>query len=443
MTAALDRLEALGRAFDEPASRLRAGGRITALSPGQYRVEGMTAQARLGDIVEHRAGDKRHWGEVVRIGSDGVVVSPFERNADAGVGDPVFRIGPFSLRPAPDWKGRAVNALGRPIDGGGPLGLGEERPMGDAPPALARARVGSGLRTGVRVVDIFTPLCFGQRIGIFAGSGVGKSTLLAMMANADSFDTVVVALVGERGREVREFLEDTLGERGRKKTVAVVATGDESAQARKRAPDTAMRIAEYFRDRGDQVLLIIDSVTRFAHAAREVAAAGGEPPVARGYPASVFTEMPRLLERAGPGLEGTGSITAVISVLVDGDDHNDPVADNVRGILDGHLVLSRAIAEENRYPAVDPLASLSRLAPRAWSEAERALVGSLRAMIARFEETRDIRLMGAWTPGSDPTLDAAVRQVPVIFEALCQRPGEPMSRDSFADLARFLKARDG
>jgi flagellum-specific ATP synthase len=298
------------------------------------------------------------------------------------------------------------------------------------------------VRTGVRVINIFTPLCFGQRIGIFAGSGVGKSTLLAMLAGSDPFDTVVVALVGERGREVREFLEDTIGERGMAKTIAVVATSDESAMMRKRAPVTAMRVAEHFRDRGDRVLLVVDSITRYAHALREVATATGEPPVARGYPASVFTDLPKLLERAGPGAEGAGSITAIITVLVDGDDHNDPVADSVRGILDGHVVLDRAIAEQGRYPPVDPLASISRLATRAWSPDERALVTRLKAMISRYEDTRDLRLLGAYQPGADPDLDAAVRQIPAIYDALMQSPDDGPSADPFADLAQHLRARE-
>ena len=294
----------------------------------------------------------------------------------------------------------------------------------------------------MRVIDIFTPLCFGQRLGIFAGSGVGKSTLLAMLAGADAFDTVVVALIGERGREVREFLEDTIGQKNMAKTVAVVSTSDESAMMRKRAPDTAMRIAEHFRERGDRVLLVLDSITRFAHALREVATGSGEHPVARGYPASVFTDLPKLLERAGPGAAGKGSITAVISVLVDGDDHNDPVADSVRGILDGHVVLDRAIAEQGRYPPVNPLSSISRLAPKAWADDERILVVRLRTMIARFEDTRDIRLLGAYQPGADAELDVAVRQVPLIYEALSQSPRDPPSRDPFGDLARHLKSKE-
>jgi flagellum-specific ATP synthase len=224
--------------------------------------------------------------------------------------------------------------------------------------------------------------------------------------------------------------------------VAVVATSDESAMMRRRAPDTAMRVAEHFRDRGHRVLLLLDSITRYAHALREVAISTGEPPVARGYPASVFTDLPKLLERAGPGAEGTGSITAILSVLVDGDDHNDPVADSTRGILDGHIVLSRTIAEQGRYPPVDPLGSVSRLADKAWKEDQRVLVTKLRALISRFEDTRDIRLLGAYQAGVDPDLDMAVRQVPIIYEALSQLPSEGSSDDPFADLARFLKGQD-
>ncbi|RVB36374.1 flagellum-specific ATP synthase FliI, partial [Mesorhizobium sp. M7A.F.Ca.CA.004.05.1.1] len=241
-------------------------------------------------------------------------------------------------------------------------------------------------------------------------------------------------------REVREFLEDTIGE-SMAKTVAVVATSDESAMMRRRAPDTAMRVAEHFRDQGHRVLLVLDSITRFAHALREVATGTGEPPVARGYPASVFTELPKLLERAGPGGEGKGSITAIISVLVDGDDHNDPVADSVRGILDGHVVLDRAIAEQGRYPPVNPLSSISRLAGKAWSVEQRALVTRLKSMISRFEDTRDIRLLGAYQGGADAELDIAVRQVPLIYEALTQAPKDRPSTDPFSDLARHLKSK--
>ncbi|MBU2327728.1 MAG: flagellum-specific ATP synthase FliI, partial [Alphaproteobacteria bacterium] len=277
------------------------------------------------------------------------------------------------------------------------------------------------------------------RLGIFAGSGVGKSTLLSMLARADAFDKVVIALVGERGREVREFIEDTLGD-NMAKSIAVVATSDESPMLRKMAPLTAITIAEHFRDKGQNVLFIVDSVTRFAHAIREVATAAGEPPIARGYPASVFTELPRLLERAGPGAEGAGTITAIISILVDGDNHNDPIADSTRGILDGHIVLDRALADEGRYPPINPLTSISRLARKAWTSEQEKLVSRLKALIHRFEETRDLRLIGGYRNGSDPDLDMAIKQVPVIYDILKQTPGEKPALDAYADLANALKA---
>jgi len=303
---------------------------------------------------------------------------------------------------------------------------------------MTRARVKKPLRTGVRVIDLFMPICEGQRIGIFAGSGVGKSTLLSMLARASGFDTVVVALVGERGREVREFLEGPLAA-SRERAITVVSTGDESPMMRRLAPRTALSIAEYFRDRGESVLLIVDSVTRFAHAARDVALSAGEPAVARGYAPSVFSDLPKLLERAGPGEEGSGTITGVFSVLVDGDDHNDPVADNIRGTLDGHIVLDRAIADQGRYPAVNVLASISRLADHIWTSDQKELALRLKGMIARYEDTRDLRLMGGYQAGSDPALDQAVNLVPRIYEALRQDPSMPPSVDAFAELAQVLR----
>ncbi len=312
--------------------------------------------------MAHRSATGIHLGEVVRVEPELTYVCPIEPGEPIGIHDIVIRKGAFRISPSDSWCGRTINSLGEPIDGLGPLTAGtDSRSISNtAPPSMTRKRVDTGSKTGVRAIDIFSPLCLGQRLGIFAGSGVGKSTLLSMLARANAFDKVVIALVGERGREVREFIEDTLGSH-MQKSIAVVATSDESPMLRKMAPLSAITIAEYFRDRGDNVLLIVDSVTRFAHAIREVATASGEPPIARGYPASVFTELPRLLERAGPGPEGTGTITAIISILVDGDNHNDPIADSTRGILDGHIVLQRSLAEEGRYPPIDPLASVSRL----------------------------------------------------------------------------------
>jgi flagellum-specific ATP synthase len=437
-------LERAFRAFDGNGALLKHGGRVTEVSATHYRVNGLSGDVRLGDIVESPNRRSESAGEVVRITLDDILVAPFGQSSRISVGDGVFGRGPLAIQPGSSWRGRVIDALARPIDNGGPLIPDDTQSPVEAatPGALARQRVEKPFMTGVKVIDIFTPLCFGQRLGIFAGSGVGKSTLLAMLASASAFDTVVVALVGERGREVREFLEDTIGTDAMAKTVAVVATSDESAMMRRRAPGTALRVAEYFRDRGDRVLLLLDSITRFAHALREVAIGAGEPPVARGYPASVFTDMPKLLERAGPGAAGAGSITAILSVLVDGDDHNDPVADSVRGILDGHIVLDRAIAEQGRYPPVNPLSSISRLATKAWRDDQKALVLKLRAMISRFEDTRDIRLIGAYQPGMDAELDMAVAQVPMIYEALSQSPRDRPSKDPFADLARHLKPQE-
>jgi flagellum-specific ATP synthase len=429
------------RRFSHAEMLVAHGGRVKTMAAGHYTVTGLSHHLRLGEFVAHQTRTGVHLGEVVRVEPDLAYVCPIEPGEPIGIGDLILRRGAFRLAPTESWCGRTINSLGEPIDGLGPLENGiHRRPISNtAPPSMTRQRVTKGFKTGVRAIDIFSPLCLGQRLGIFAGSGVGKSTLLSMLARADAFDKVVIALVGERGREVREFIEDTLGE-NLKKSVAVVATSDESPMLRKMAPLSAVTIAEHFRDQGDNVLLIVDSVTRFAHAIREVATASGEPPIARGYPASVFTEMPKLLERAGPGPEGTGSITAIISILVDGDNHNDPIADSTRGILDGHIVLDRSLAEEGRYPPINPLTSVSRLARKAWQGDEEKLVGRLKALMHRFEETRDLRLIGGYRQGADPDLDIAVKQVPVIYEILKQTPGDRPARDSFADLANALKA---
>ncbi|MEZ5811868.1 MAG: flagellar protein export ATPase FliI [Rhizobiaceae bacterium] len=439
--SSLDRLAAGYRQFRDSGDMVLSGGRVVAISPNHFRVKGLAASSRLGDVVHHDRGPVGRRGEVIRIDGTDITVAPFRDARHLTVGAVVVNRGPLSASPGDGWLGRVVDALGEPVDGKGPLLGGEAAAHAETsqPTAMQRGRVDQPFRTGVRVIDIFTPLCYGQRFGLFAGSGVGKSTLLAMLARADAFDVIVVALVGERGREVREFIEETFGPGDMAKAIVVLATSDESAMMRRRAPECALQIAEHFRDRGKRVLLLLDSVTRYAHALREVAISIGEPPVARGYPASVFTELPRMLERAGPGAEGGGSITAIITVLVDGDDHNDPVADAVRGILDGHLVMDRQIADQGRYPAVNPLASISRLANRVWREEEKALVLQLRSMIHRFEETRDLRLLGAWQPGADAALDKAVETVPAIYDALCQEPSDPVSSDPFADLITFLK----
>ncbi|MGH6859549.1 MAG: flagellum-specific ATP synthase FliI, partial [Phyllobacterium sp.] len=374
-------LEDLSRLVSQIDRRIpvAVGGYVDEVSRSAIGVCGISDRVQLGDMVAIRCENGIHTAEVVRLSQKQALVKPFDDRIVPPLRSPVFPEGPFRISPAPDWKGRVVNALGEPLDGKGLLTAGTKPIPVDcpAPSAMNRGRVVKGLRSGVNVVDVFVPMCFGQRMGIFAGSGVGKSTLLAMMTKADDFDTVVLALTGERGREVREMLEETLaGKLG--KTIAVIATGDESPMMRRLAPNTATAIAEYFRDRGDHVLLIVDSITRFAHAAREIAIAAGEPPVSRGYPPSVFSQLPRLMERAGPGLAGEGTITGLYAVLVDGDDHNDPIADAVRGTLDGHIVLDRGIAAQGRFPAVDILGSLSRLAHHNWTPDQAKLSASLR-----------------------------------------------------------------
>jgi flagellum-specific ATP synthase len=417
------------------------GGIVTEVTSAACRVAGLSQVLKLGECVAFDPARGGALGEVVRIDETGATVKPFDARSEIGLGTVVWRHGYVTINPDASWKGRVINALGAPIDAlgelcAGPEALGVER---EAPAPLRRQRIEAPLKTGVRAIDLMCPLCAGQRIGIFAGSGIGKSTLLGMLARSSGFDTAVIALVGERGREVRELLETTLA-LSRERTVTVVATGDESPMMRRLAPRTAMGIAEYFRDRGDSVLLVLDSVTRYAHAVREVALAAGEPPVARGYTPSVFSQLPRLLERAGPGEAGQGSITGVFAVLVDGDDHNDPVADAIRGTLDGHIVLDRAIAVEGRYPAVNLLTSVSRLANLAWTPEQARLVLKLRAMIARFEDTRDLRLMGGYRSGSDPALDRAVKLVPKLYQALSQTPQDPPSTDAFGELAQALAA---
>lgn len=423
---------------------VQVGGVVSEVTAAFWRIRGLSRNLKLGDRVELTKRGSGQLGEVIRIDADSATVKPFDAKLEVGLGAVAWRVGSATVSPDTSWKGRVLNALGIPIDGLGWLPQGHCCLPTDRspPPPLRRRRIQSCVRTGVRIIDMFTPLCAGQRVGIFAGSGIGKSTLLAMMARSEGFDTAVICLVGERGREVREFLENALAH-ARVRSVTIVATGDESPMMRRLAPKTAMCAAEYFRDKGENVLLIVDSITRYAHAVREVALAAGEPPVARGYTPSVFSDLPKLLERAGPGEDGSGSITGIFAVLVDGDDHNDPIADCIRGTLDGHVVLDRAIADQGRYPAVNLLTSVSRLASTAWTAEQGKLVMKLREMIAQFEDTRDLRLMGGYRTGTDPDLDRAVVLIPKLYDALRQSSGDPPSVDAFQEIARAFAGESG
>jgi flagellum-specific ATP synthase len=343
------------------------------------------------------------------------------------------------------WLGRVVDPLGRPMDGRGPLPPGRNARPVRAPPPLAtdRARLGPRLDLGVRALNCFATCRQGQRLGLFAGSGIGKSTLLAMLARHAACDVAVLALVGERGREVREFLEDDLGPDGLVNAVVVVATSDSSPLLRRQAAHTAMTVAEHYRDQGKSVLLLMDSVTRFCLAMREIGLSAGEPPATRGYPPTVFAELPRLLERAGPGIEqpdgSAGHITALFTVLVEGDDHNEPVADAVRGILDGHVILDRRIAESGRYPAIDVLRSLSRAASGCLDADETALLRRARAILALHADMADMVRLGAYRTGTDPAVDEALALAPRIEAVLRQDRTETTSLDdSFHRLREAL-----
>jgi flagellum-specific ATP synthase len=314
-----------------------------------------------------------------------------------------------AVRPTDAWLGRVVDAMGRPIDGKGPLPSGPlPYPLKSPPPAAhARRRVGPPIDLGVRALNTFVTCCHGQRMGIFAGSGVGKSVLLSMMARNVVADVSVIGLVGERGREVQEFLQDDLGEEGLKRSVVVVATSDEPALMRRQAAYLTLSIAEYFRDQAKQVLLLMDSVTRFAVAQREIGLATGEPPTAKGYTPTVFAELPRLLERAGPG-SGDGSITGIFTVLVEGDDHNEPIADAVRSILDGHIVMERQIAERGRYPAINVLKSVSRSMPKSADPDYLDVLTRARRVMATYSDMEELIRLGAYRPGSSAEVDEAI-----------------------------------
>jgi flagellum-specific ATP synthase len=316
---------------------------------------------------------------------------------------------PAAVRPSAGWLGRVVNAMGEPIDGKGPLPAGPSPyPFRNPPPpAHARRRVGAPLDLGVRAINTFITCCRGQRMGIFSGSGVGKSVLLSMLARNVAADVSVIGLVGERGREVQEFLQDDLGEVGLARSVVVVATSDEPALMRRQAAYLTLAISEFFRDAGKDVLVLMDSITRFAVAQREIGLSAGEPPTAKGYTPTVFTELPRLLERAGPGA-GQGTITGIFSVLVEGDDHNEPVADAVRAILDGHIVMERQIAERGRYPAINVLRSVSRTMPRAADPAYLPVLTQARQVMATYADMEELIRLGAYRKGSSPEVDEAI-----------------------------------
>ncbi len=439
-SASLETLTHIVERVQKPMSLVKISGRVTSVTGSGITVRGLSPIAKVGDFVRLSSDSRSALAEVLSINAGEMSVKSLDSTAGFQIGCRAEFVGPLGFAPCDGWRGRVISALAEPLDGAGALPQGDHEVTvtGQPPLSMERGVVSEKVTTGVKAVDIFTPICLGQRVGIFAGSGVGKSTLMSMLAQAPGFDTAVIALVGERGREVSEFVHETLGP-AIKKSVVIVSTSDESAGRRKMVPLLATAVAEHFRDKGQQVLLIMDSVTRYAHALRELALASGEPPVARGYPPSVFGLLPQLLERAGPGKLGSGAITAFYAVLVDGDNHNEPVADTLRGILDGHIVLSRNIAASGRYPAVDLLSSISRLSGKAWSPEERKAAQDMRKLVSRFEETKDLRALGGYQAGADIELDRAIAFVPKLYGALNQSASDPFCDDPFGQVARMTK----
>lgn len=427
---------------------LEVYGRVASVNGLLIEVRGGLSRLPIGGRVEiARGGAEPLIAEVVGFRENRALLMPFGPVEGVAPGAEFHVLADGAVvRPTLAWKGRIVNAFGEAIDGKGPMPQGAAPySLRAAPPAAhSRGRVGERLDLGVRSMNVFTTCCRGQRLGVFAGSGVGKSVLLSMLARQADCDVVVVGLIGERGREVREFIEETLGEAGLERAIVVVATSDEPALKRRQAAYLTLALAEFMRDQGLEVLCLMDSVTRFAMAQREIGLAAGEPPTTKGYTPTVFSELPKLLERAGPGprlADGTmgGPITGLFTVLVDGDDHNEPIADAVRGILDGHIVMERAIAERGRFPAINVLKSISRTMPACQLPHERAIVTEARQTLAAYSNMEELIRIGAYRTGADPQIDRAIALNPALEAFLGQDKDEVTDLDtSFDQLAQIL-----
>ena len=415
---------------------VRRVGRVIETRRGLAEVGGLECAA-IGDRVLIHSRDGAAGGEILRLAPGRCSILPDASGDGMAIGDRVELLGRAEIAPDDSWIGRIVDPGGQPLDGK-PL-LRGPRPRAlrtPAPPAASRRRLGARLGTGTAVFDTLLPLVRGQRIGLFAGSGVGKSSLLARFARGVEADVVVIALVGERGRELREFTERVLGAEGMARSVVVTATSDQSALMRRSCALTAMAVAEHFRDQGMHVLLLVDSITRFAEAHREVALAGGEEASLRGFPPSLNQAIMGLAERAGPGPEGAGDITAVFSVLVAGSDMEEPVADILRGVLDGHVVMDRRIAERGRFPAIDLLRSVSRSLPDAANAEENALISEARRLLGAYDRAELMIQAGLYAAGSDPVIDRAIKVWPHLDAFLA----EPAPSDGIDGSFKRLRA---
>jgi len=421
-------------------------GRVTAVQGMLVEVGGVQKRLMVGDHCHVQGRSEAPLRcEVVGFRDGRALLLPYGPLEGIGLGckaevesqEPV-------IRPTHGWLGRVVNALGEPIDEKGPLERGDHPCLLRAkpPPAPARTRVKGKVDLGVRAINTFLTCCRGQRMGIFSGSGVGKSILLGMIARYTAADVNVIGLVGERGKEVQEFISDNLGEAGLARSVIVVATSDEPPLVRRQAAYVTMALAEYFRDQDKDVLCVIDSITRFAMAQREIGLSAGEPPTSKGYTPTVFSELPKLMERAGPGC-GKGTITGLFAVLVEGGDHDEPIADALRAMLDGHIVLDRSIAERGRFPAVNILRSLSRSMPDCNLPEENTLVDKARRMISTYEDMAEMIRLGAYRKGSDEAVDTAVQFHPALDAFLAQdRNDRSDLATGYAELAQIYGERD-
>ncbi len=421
----------------EEGSYYRKFGRV--MNVVGLTIESAGPEAKLGDVCEiwpGVEGAKPVPAEVVGFKDGRTLLMPFDTVDGIGAGSAVENTeNPLTVTVSEKLLGKTLNGLGIPMDGSEIKG--KRYPVeAKAPDPMSRTIIDAVLPLGVKAVDGLITLGKGQRIGVFAGSGVGKSTLMGMFARNTKADINVIALIGERGREVREFIERDLGEEGMRRSVVVVATSDRPALERNKAAKTATAIAEFFRDQGKDVLLMMDSLTRFSMAQREIGLATGEPPVTRGYPPSVYSEMPKLLERAGRN--DKGSITGLYTVLVDGDDFNEPIADTARSILDGHIVLDRKLAHKNHYPAVDVLQSISRCMSTIDSKEHKQAAGKLRSVLATYNEAEDLINIGAYKSGSNPEIDYAVSKIQAVNEFLCQETDEKFTFEESVDLLAGL-----
>jgi flagellum-specific ATP synthase len=437
------RLAKIGERFYRRAqsiSLIERVGRVAQVSGLVIESDGPTAS--MGDVcrIESTRNGAELYAEVVGFRDHRILLMPLGEVMHIHAGAKVIVSAHASAMPVGRGLiGRVIDGMGRPLDAHGPLNVERTTHLNhSAPNPLRRQRINQAFQTGIKAIDVFTPMGCGQRMGIFAGSGVGKSTLLGMMARGAESDVNVIALVGERGRELRDFIEKDLGEEGMARSVVVCSTSEAPALVRLRAALLATTIAEHFREQGQKVLFMMDSVTRFAMAQREIGLAIGEPPSSRGYTPSVFALLPRLLERTGAG--ETGSITAFYTVLVEGDDMNEPIADAVRGILDGHIVLTRALATANHFPAIDVLESVSRLVREVSAPGEVDLVSNARDLLALYRKNEDLVNIGAYTKGNNARIDLAIDKYEALNRFLRQKVEDKMTRaDSFAQIAAVLK----